>query len=330
MQQAGACIDKHFRDTALMGFVEVLANLSKVLGFFKECEQHILKFRPDVLILIDYGGFNMRMARFARKAGIKTFYYISPKIWAWNQRRGWKIKASVDKMFVIMPFEKEFYRKFDYEVDYVGNPLMDSIRQFSPDPDFRSKAGIAGHERVIAVLPGSRKQEVTHTLSRMLAIMKHFEDYRFVVAGVDNLPAELYQAARDAGVRVVFGETYQLLHIAEAAVVTSGTATLETALFNVPQVVCYRTSFLSALIAKIVMQVPYISLVNLIAGHEVVKELLQYDFTPARLHTELQAVLGDKRAAILEGYRKMRLKVDIPGSASETAAELMWQCLQKD
>jgi lipid-A-disaccharide synthase len=324
MQAAGATLDQHIRDTAFMGFWEVAKNLPKILGLVRQCQRQVAAFQPDVLILIDYAGFNLRMAAFAKKLGIRTFYYISPKIWAWNQGRGWKVKALVDRMFVIMPFEKEFYQKFAFQVDYVGNPLLDAVGQFRPNPDFRTENGLTDRP-LVALLPGSRRQEVASMLALMMRLPAHYLAYEFVVAGVDSLPPDAYGQALAAGVKIVFNQTYDLLHTAHAALVNSGTATLETALFNVPQVVCYRTSFLTAAIVRLVIKVRYASLVNLIAGREVVKELLQENFTESKLRAELgRALAGPARAAQLAAYQQVRQLMETGQSASALTAQLMW------
>ena len=306
-----------------MGFLEVLANIFKILGFIKQCKKDVVAYQPDVLILIDYGGFNMRMAKFAKEKSIKTFYYISPKIWAWNQKRANKIKATVDRMFVILPFEEDFYKRFDYEVDYVGNPLLDATRNFQPNTDFISDNKF-GTKPVIAVLPGSRKQEITHMLDSMIEIVSRFKEYEFVIAGVDNLPSSFYEDARKHGIKVIYDQTYDLLSQSHAALVTSGTATLETALFEVPQVVCYKSSWLSYQIGKRVIQIGYISLVNLIVNRPVVKELIQNEFTIDNLSSELRAILepATNRQFVLDGYKELK---SILGDekASENTAKLM-------
>jgi lipid-A-disaccharide synthase len=248
MEKAGAIVVKHYAEMAFMGFVSVLLNLSKIKQFIKECEDDILAHQPHVVIFIDYAGFNLRVAAFVKKYGFKTFYYISPKVWAWNTKRAWKIKRMVDRMFCIMTFEKEFYQQFDYEVDYIGNPLFDATQSFQPNPHFVQENQLSD-KPIIALLAGSRRQEVKYQLPLMLQMVPLFPDYEFVVAGVTNLDSKQYALAEQIGAKVVYNQTYNLLHIAKAALVTSGTATLETALFNVPQVVCYKGDFFSMLIA---------------------------------------------------------------------------------
>ncbi|MFN8345925.1 MAG: lipid-A-disaccharide synthase [Spirosomataceae bacterium] len=330
MQAAGAALVTHYADMAFMGFWEVVKNLRTVSGFFKKCKADILEFHPDAVILIDYAGFNMRIARFAKENGIRTFYYISPKVWAWNQKRALKLKRDVDRLFVIFPFEKEFFRKFDYEVDYVGNPLFDAIADFKPDPHFLERNGLAAQQPIIALLPGSRRQEVEQMLTLMVATKPHFPGYQYVIAGVSNLPKELYQPFVQEDIKLVTDSAYDLLSAATAALVTSGTATLETALLEVPQVVCYKTGTISYTIAKRLIRVPYISLVNLIAQKEAVKELIQDKLTSQNLTQELRKILpqGEKRDTQLQDYRRVKKILGEKG-ASERAGELMVKYLRK-
>jgi lipid-A-disaccharide synthase len=331
MEAAGATVVRHYREMAFMGFLEVVKNLSTIRRILRECQVDLLTHRPDVLILIDYAGFNLRMARFAKKHGIRVFYYISPKVWAWNQRRALNIKASVDRLFTILPFETEFFAKYEYKVDYVGNPLLDALAAFQSDSAFRQKNGL-DERPIIALLPGSRHQEIVSVLPTMLSSTNGFDTYQFVVGTVSNLPATLYDTlmANYPHVRRVNDAAYDLLHLATAALVTSGTATLETALFNVPQVVCYKTTFVSYAIARQLIAVPFISLVNLIAGREVVKELIQTELTQTNVNAELKAILptGEKRTAVLIGYADVQQKMGEPG-ASERAGRAMVQALQR-
>ncbi|WP_234733744.1 lipid-A-disaccharide synthase [Tellurirhabdus bombi] len=332
MQAAGAVLVRHYREMAFMGFLEVVQNLSTIRRNFRDCERDLLQHRPDVLILIDYAGFNLRMARFAKRHGIRVFYYISPKVWAWNQKRALKIKALVDRLFVILPFEVDFFQKYAYQVDYVGNPLMDAIAAFQPDPAFREQFAKISNRPVIALLPGSRKQEVEGMLPLMLSACKEFVNYQFVVAGVSNLPSSLYQQhlAAYPNIPVITDDAYNLLSIAEAALVTSGTATLETALLHVPQVVCYRTGTISYLIARQLIAVDHISLVNLILNKEAVKELIQNDLNPANIRTELSKILinGQNRQSQLADYARLQQIVGGPG-ASDRAGELMVKYAQE-
>ncbi|MCE7040811.1 lipid-A-disaccharide synthase [Dyadobacter sp. CY312] len=331
MQAEGMELVTHYKDTAFMGFLEVALNLHKISGFLKKCKSDILEYQPDVIILIDYPGFNLRIASFAKKKGLKVFYYISPKVWAWNQKRALKIKENVDRMFVIFPFEIDFYKKYDYNVDYVGNPLMDAIAAFKPDPEFKKKNNLLTDKPVIALLPGSRKQEIIGMLDLMLAVQPHFSAHQFVIAGVKNLPASLYNKYVTAGKAViVYESTYDLLSIADAALVTSGTATLETALLNVPEVVCYKTSGFSYAIAKRLIRVRFISLVNLIMDKEVVRELIQDELNEKNIREELASILpgGPKRSVQLSDYAKLQELVGREG-ASERAGGLMVSYLKE-
>jgi lipid-A-disaccharide synthase len=324
MQAVGGELVTHYREMAFMGFVEVAASIFKISTFLKQCKQDILAWKPDVVILVDYAGFNVRIAKFAKANGFRTFYYISPKIWAWNQGRVHGIKKAVDRMFVIMPFEQEFYRRFDYETDYIGNPVSDSVNAHTVSPDFLQRNGLGG-KPIVAVLPGSRKQEIENMLRIMLQVMPDFPDHQFVVAGVSTFSPEFYaQFTQGTNIKILYEQTYDLLSHAEAALVTSGTATLETALFNVPQIVCYKTSAVSYAIGKMVIKVKYISLVNLIAGKEVVKELIQDELNPKNISGELQKLLFDKtyRQNQLDGYAEIKQKLGTANTA-EQAAKLM-------
>ncbi|WP_421830473.1 lipid-A-disaccharide synthase [Larkinella sp.] len=330
MEQAGATLVRHYRSMAFMGFLEVVQNLGTIRRNLRDCQRDLLETRPDVLILIDYAGFNLRMAGFAKKHGIPVFYYISPKVWAWNQKRALKIKALVDRLFVIFPFEVAFYRQYDYPVDYVGNPLMDAIAAFQPDPVFRKKNKL-GDKPIIALLPGSRHQEVSMLLPAMLETIRHFPNHQFVVSGVSNLPKSLYETLLKTtpDVPVVTDAAYDLLAVAEAALVTSGTATLETALLNVPEVVCYKMSWVTFQVASRLIAVPFISLVNLILGREAVRELKQYELTTERLVDELTKILpgGLDHERQRADYAELREQVGGPG-ASDRAGELMVKYLR--
>jgi len=304
MQDAGGELIVHYKEMAYMGFWEVLVHLRAINKKIKFCKEDILSFRPDALILIDYAGFNLRIAKFASQHNIPVHYYISPKIWAWNQKRAFKIKEFVDYMYVILPFEKDFYRKFDFEVDYVGNPLLDAIRAYKPNTDFQYKG-----QNVIAVLPGSRKQEVRSMMENLKGVALDFPEEQFVIAGVSNLEIELYDGWQDIeNIDLIFDQTYDLLSHSKAALVTSGTATLETALFEVPQVVVYKTGKISYSIAKRVVKVEFISLVNLILNKEVVRELIQDNFNPSNLKNEFKKILPNevKRESIKEEYKLLK------------------------
>lgn len=320
MEAEGMQLVTHYKDTAFMGFLEVIMNLRTISGFLRKCKSDILEYQPDALILIDYPGFNLRIASFAKSKGLKVFYYISPKVWAWNQKRAWKIKANVDHMFVIFPFEVDFYKKYDYQVDYVGNPLMDAIAGFTPDPDFRGKHNLDDRP-IVALLPGSRKQELIGMLNIMLTTRQHFPEYQFVIAGVKNLPAALYDQYLSGGkVHIVYESTYDLLSVATAALVTSGTATLETALFKVPEVVCYRTSAFSYALARRLIRIPFISLVNLILEREAVRELIQHELNEEQLVKELRRILpgGEGYLRQKQDYEKLAGLVGGAGASVRT------------
>ncbi|PHN04646.1 lipid-A-disaccharide synthase [Flavilitoribacter nigricans] len=322
MEAAGAEVVKHYRDLAFMGFVEVVRNLRTILGNFKACKADILEFRPDALILVDYPGFNLRMAKWAKTVDLKVFYYISPQLWAWHSSRVHGIKANIDRMFVILPFEEEFYAEYDYDVDFVGHPLLDVVEDYQPNVDLREKYNWSD-QKIIAVLPGSRRQEISRMLPDMLKMATHFPDYRFVVAGAPAIPDEFYQPfLKEAAdnVQLVSGRTYDLLNEAHSALVTSGTATLETGLFGVPQIVCYRGSSLSYLIARRLVNVKYISLVNLVLDRPLLRELIQTEFQPKVLKKELEKLLTpEEQGRLRAGYEELQDKLGHAGAAKRTA-----------
>ncbi|MCU0458027.1 MAG: lipid-A-disaccharide synthase [Bacteroidales bacterium] len=329
MREEGARLLKHYRETAFMGAWEVLVNIRRIRANFTECRSQIKEMSPDVVILIDYPGFNLRMARFAREAGIRVFYYISPKFWAWREGRVEKIKRYVDRLYIIFPFEKEFYARHDYPAVFLGNPLIDHIdgwRSRVSDQDLlKGSMGLDGRP-VIALLAGSRLQEVTGMLPVMAAAAPSYPDYQFAVAAMDHLPARLYEeAAANFGIKIIYGRTYDLLAVAEAALVTSGTATLEAALFDVPQVVCYRTSPLTYRLAKLVIRVRFISLVNLIMDREVVRELIQGDLSLMNLHRELALILstGYRHLVIKRDYAELRGILGGGGASGRVAADMI-------
>lgn len=327
MERSGMRITSHYRELAFMGFAEVLSSLGTISNKIRQCKQEIIDFRPDAVVLIDYAGFNLRIAKFARKNGYKVFWYISPKVWAWNQSRAKKLKANIDRMFVILPFETEFFRKFDWNVEYVGNPVLDAVKAHRVDEEFLDRNKFTSDEPLVALLPGSRKQELKTIVPLMARVAKNMPATKFAVATVNNLDQQLYQPLKElTNVSFVQGETYDLLSYANAAIVTSGTATLETALFRVPQVVVYKTSFLSYMIAKNLIRVPFISLVNLIAGREVVKEMIQQKANATDVSAELSLLLTDQqyREKMLEGYKEIWNTL-YTGSASENAANLILQ-----
>ena len=333
MQAQGGTLVKHYRDLAFMGFAEVIANLPAIFKNLNLCKNDLLQFAPDVLILVDYPGFNLRIARFAWTKKIRTFYYISPQVWAWKKSRVRKIRKYVERMYVILPFEKDFYKSNDVDVDFVGHPLLDAIenekRHLNAPAHFRKKYAL-DKRLIIAVLPGSRKQEISTMLPVMLSAVKTFSDYQFVVAGAPSVPVEFYkQVAGKLPFDIVFGATHDLLHNAYAGIVTSGTATLETALLDVPQVVCYKGSNFSYQIARRIVKIKYISLVNLIMDREVVTELIQQEMNTANIEKELKKLLiYENRKIILDKYHQLRELLGGAG-ASDTAAALMLHQLEK-
>jgi len=323
MRSAGGTLVKHYRDLAFMGFAEVAMNLKTILGNIKFCKEDIAAFNPDALIFIDYPGFNMRIAKWAKPLRYKTFYYISPQIWAWKENRIKSIKRDVDKMYVILPFEKDFYEtKHGYNVEFVGHPLIDAIhgRQKVDEIGFRKEFNI-DEKPVIALLPGSRKQEISKMLDVMLSVVPEFPDHQFVIAGAPGQEPEFYrQFTKTQNIHFVQNRTYDLLSISSAALVTSGTATLETALFKVPEVVCYRGNWISYQIAKRVITLKFISLVNLIMDREVVRELIQGELNTKNLRSELHKLLDPgTRSRILSDYDQLEKKLGGAGASHKTA-----------
>lgn len=333
MEKAGMTVLKHYRDMAFMGLVPVIMNIRTIRKNFRFCEQDMLAFNPDVLILVDYPGFNLRMAKFAKEHGIRTFYYISPKIWAWKQERVHKVKAYVDEMFTILPFEAEFYRKFDYPVNYVGNPLLDAILEKKTEPDFHRffAENNLPEKPVLAVLPGSRKGEISVLLPTMLKVAAQFPEYQCVIAGAPNMGIEFYQPyMKESLVPVIWGKTYEILIHSRVAIVSSGTATLETAILNVPQVVVYQmTPNWLFKYLKFFLITKWVSLVNIILGREAVTELIQSDFTLKNVVRELKKILDnpENEKRMLADYQDMMIKLGEPG-ASGRAAALMVEKLQ--
>ena len=349
MQKVGGIMVKNYNETAFMGFWEVIKHLRTILGFISECKKDILTYKPDVVILVDYAGFNMRIAKFCKKNHILNFYYISPKVWAWNTSRAKILKKVVDKMYVIFPFEVDFFAKFDYKVFFVGNPLLDAISNYKKNENFLADNQLDNQQdnskKIIAILPGSRKQEIANMLTTMLLVAKKNPQYLFVVAGISNLPNEYYSSvttnvttsvatdkSAQNNIKIVFDQTYDLLSHAHSAMVTSGTATLETAVFGVPQVVCYKMSGFTFAIIKRLIKIPYISLVNLILEKKAVEELIQDNFNEKMLSQELQKIsengeiIGEKRVQMLLDCQLLKEKLGTSG-ASEKTAKLMHEHL---
>lgn len=328
MVEQGGELVKHINELAFMGFLEVLLNLRTILKNIALCKKDLLEWKPDVLILIDYPGFNLRMARFAREQGIRVVYYISPQIWAWKQSRVKQIRRDVDRMLVILPFEKPFYERFGVGVSYVGHPLLDALEEYTAEDgreDFLEENHLDDRP-IVALLPGSRRQELSASLKLMASMASHFPDYQFVVAGVKAHPESYYQELT-AGeqVAIIFGQTYRLLAHARAALVTSGTATLETALFGVPQAVCYRAGKISYLIARQLVKVKFISLVNLVMDRPLVREMIQDDFNFKDLKQELNRLLNDKPyvSRMKEGYVELRERLGGRGASDEAASRIL-------
>ncbi|MDO6853921.1 lipid-A-disaccharide synthase [Cellulophaga lytica] len=327
MQQAGGDLVKHYKSMAFMGFIEVISNINKISKNLKFCKEDIDAFKPDAIVFIDYSGFNLRIAKWAKENNFRTNYYISPQIWASREGRISKIKRDIDAMHVILPFEKDFYeKKHNYPVHFVGHPLLDAINKqpLPNEANFRANNNLDPKKQIIALLPGSRKQEVQKMLNVMLSVTKSFTNYQFVIAGAPSLDLDFYKPyLKNPQVGFVANQTYSLLALSTAALVTSGTATLETALFKVPQVVCYKAHWLSYYIAKKIITLKYISLVNLIMDKEVIKELIQDDLNTNNLTLELNKILSkDTRTKVFEEYYQLEKKLGGVG-ASKKAAELI-------
>jgi lipid-A-disaccharide synthase len=321
MQSQGGTMVKHYRKMAFMGFVEVLLNIRTILGYMRTCKEDILSYQPDVVVLIDYPGFNMRIAEFAKNQGIKVAYYISPQIWAWKKNRVFKLKKTVDSMLTILPFEKAFYADYQMEVQFVGHPLLDSVM---PKDQWIEKAPNSWKQSelpIVALLPGSRKQEIQRVLPVMLESIKGLSQFRFVLAMAPSQEEGFYKTIlSNSSIELSRDSTYTLLSVAKAALVTSGTATLETALFQVPQVVCYKGSAISFAIAKQLVKIPFISLVNLVVNKEIVKELIQNDLTADSLRLNLLALFEkESRIKMLNEYNELAAKLGGSGASARAA-----------
>ncbi len=335
MQAAGATLVKHYRDLAFMGFVEVIKNLRTIFQNLSFCKEDIAAHKPDVLVLIDYPGFNLRIAKWAKENNINVIYYISPQVWAWKENRVKMMKQCIDKMLVILPFEKEYYKnKWNWEVQYVGHPLIEEVERATKETAaLKPGKQIDTAKKIIALLPGSRKQEILKKLPVMLEVSKAFTDYQFIVAKAPGLDASFYDELLQpfSNVSYVNNQTYALLQQSTAALVTSGTATLETALFAVPEVVCYKGNEISYQIAKRLVNIKYISLVNLIMDQEVVKELIQHEMNVLNLGNELTSILpgSSKREEQLQNYQQLKEKLQAGGHASAKAAKTIVDFLQQ-
>ena len=335
MRKNGANVVKNYHDLAFMGFVEVLMNLNTILKNFNICKKDITEFEPDAIILIDYPGFNLKIAKWAHKKGYKVFYYISPQVWAWKRRRVYTIQKVVDKMLCILPFEKKFYDRYGVDCQFVGHPLLDEISKIQPvdKAKFYKSNRLNPKKEIIAMLPGSRKQEVGRMLTVMMDVVKQFPDYQFVIACAPSLPVSYYKQfiGDKTNVRLVVNRTYQLLQLSSAAMVTSGTATLETALLDVPEVVCYKANRISYIIARQLAKVRFICLVNLIMDREVVKELIQNDMTAKNITNELKSLLNNQKRQkkLLEDYDELKYVLGNAG-ASDRAAEIIISNVNKN
>mgnify|MGYP003633983962 CR=1 FL=1 len=325
MQEAGGTLAKHYKELAFMGFLEVLMNIGTIFKNIAFCKNDIKQFNPDVIIFIDYSGFNLRIAKWAKKENFKTCYYIAPQIWASREGRIEKIKSTIDEMYVTLPFEKKFYEeKHGFPVNFVGHPLIDAIYN-TPKIDelsFKTTYDLDKNKPIIALLPGSRKQEVSKMLTIMLSVVSNFPEYQFVIAGAPSLDLDFYKPfLKNSQIKLIANKTYSLLQVAHAALVTSGTATLETALFKVPQVVCYKGNWISYQIAKRIITLKYISLVNLIMDQEVVKELIQDELNTKNLSTVLKNILTpEKRISLLKSYNELEQKLGGKGASEKTAS----------
>ena len=325
MIKSGGYNVKHIKELAFMGFYEVLKNITTILRNISFCKNDIKEFNPDKIIYIDYPGFNLKICKWAKNNGYKNFFYISPQIWAWKENRIKTIKNNIDKLFVIFPFEKEYYReKHNMEVEFYGHPLIEKIDDFNSSKDFLKKNNITKERDIITLLPGSRSQEINSMLPIFLTLKKHYLNFEFIVAGVKNVNESVYQPASDLDVKVIYNQTYDLLSHSKIAIVTSGTASLECALFNVPQIVCYKTSSLSYFIGKSFVNISFISLVNIILKKGIVKELVQNELTEKNLVHELSNILSENKiSVILNEYSKIYSMLSIEGTSKKIAASII-------
>lgn len=326
MAAAGAVVLKHVNELAFMGFIEVIANLAKIIANFETCKKQIASFNPDAVVLIDYPGFNLRMAKHIHKMGIPVVYYISPQLWAWKESRVTQVKKYVDHMFVILPFEKEFYSKHGIKAEFVGHPLLDEIKEMKFDRKaFLEKHNLAEDKPIITVLPGSRTQEIRQILPHIKDLSNRFKNHQIIVSKVEWQAKEMYQSLIGKDIKLIEGDVYSLLNASEAAVVTSGTATLETALIGTPQVVVYRANWLSILIARYLVKIKFISLVNLIMDREVVMELIQGEVHLDSISKELESLIigGSKREKVITDYKELISKLGLEGASEIVAIRLL-------
>lgn len=332
MKEAGAELVKHYKDGAIMGFVEVVANLGKLAANLNRCKEDIIEYNPDVVILIDYPGFNFRIARFAKERGMRVFYYIAPKVWAWKEKRVHKLKKYVDRLFIIFPFEIEYFKKWGIDAIYRGNPLLDSVDNHrsatETREEFEDRTGIGKGGKNIALLAGSRRSEIKYLLPRMMKVAQRYPQHRFLMACAPSMEREFYEGIigkECSNMQLLFGETYSILRHSDAAIISSGTASLEAALIGVPQVVCYGGNEISYRIAKMVVKLKYISLANLIMDKGLFKELIQHDCTPGKISAELDKLLGDNayREKMLADYRDVRSILGGKGASAKVARAMI-------
>ena len=332
MKEAGAELIRHYKEGAIMGFVEVVANLGKLAKNLQDCKNDIVKYNPDAVILIDYPGFNFRIAKFAKERGMRVFYYIAPKVWAWKEKRVHKLKKYVDRLFIIFPFEIEYFKKWGIDAIYRGNPLLDSVDNHSSSEEskeaFEQRCGIGSAEKTVALLAGSRRSEIKYLLPRMMQVAGRYPEYRFLMACAPSMEREFYEGIignKCSNIKLLFGETYSILRHSDAAIISSGTASLEAALIGVPQVVCYGGNEISYQIARSVVKLKYISLANLIMDKGLFKELIQHDCTPQKISAELDNLLGNSayREKMLADYRDVRNILGGKGASAKVASAII-------
>ncbi len=332
MKEAGAELIRHYKEGAIMGFVEVVANLGKLAKNLQDCKNDIVKYNPDAVILIDYPGFNFRIAKFAKERGMRVFYYIAPKVWAWKEKRVHKLKKYVDRLFIIFPFEIEYFKKWGIDAIYRGNPLLDSVDNHSSSEEskeaFEQRCGIGSAEKTVALLAGSRRSEIKYLLPRMMQVAGRYPEYRFLMACAPSMEREFYEGIignKCSNIKLLFGETYSILRHSDAAIISSGTASLEAALIGVPQVVCYGGNEISYQIARSVVKLKYISLANLIMDKGLFKELIQHDCTPQKISAELDNLLCNSayREKMLADYRDVRNILGGKGASAKVASAMI-------
>jgi lipid-A-disaccharide synthase len=328
LEAAGAQLVKHYKDLAIMGFVEVLAHLNTIRNNFKFAKADILDFQPDVLITVDFPGFNLRMVKWAKLNGIRTFHYISPNLWAWKKNRVYSMRKTIDKLFVILPFEPDFYREYDVNTVYEGHPLLDAVNQFKATDlqHFKQKHSLENRE-IVAILPGSRKQEISRMLPLMIQVAEKHPEYQYLIAGAPGMDVKFYQQfiSNHENIHLLHNETYDILHHAVAGMICSGTATLEAALFNVPQVVCYKTNKITFFIARLIVKIRRFSLVNLILARDAVKELIQHEMNDESLSNAFSDICpgGQKHDVVLGDYKELKSKLGSDGVSDRLAKKMI-------